>query len=110
MHLHFEATVRELDGLAMSSRNLRLTEQQRKLSTAIYQELSQIRSQLNDRSIMELKETAAQHLKEKGFMVDYVEIAQAEDLKPAVSTDQPLVALAAASIGDIRLIDNLILN
>jgi pantoate--beta-alanine ligase len=58
----------------------------------------------------ELKNNASNHLIEKGFKVDYVEIANAEDLSAATSISGKLVALAAATTGTIRLIDNIILN
>ncbi len=53
----------------------------------------------------ELKNTARQQLEEKGFKVDYVELADAQTLEP--SEHEPLVALIAAFLGDIRLIDNM---
>ncbi|MBC7867579.1 MAG: pantoate--beta-alanine ligase, partial [Gloeobacteraceae cyanobacterium ES-bin-316] len=55
---------------------------------------------------------AAQYLTGEGFAVDYVEIASAADLTPVMAWDgkQKLVALIAASLKDVRLIDNLLLN
>lgn len=76
--------IRETDGLAMSSRNLRLSPIQRKIAPMLYQALID-----NDSSIEEKK----QWLISKGFEVDYLEVL-----------DERL--LAAASLGDIRLIDN----
>jgi pantoate--beta-alanine ligase len=103
-------TVRENDGLAMSSRNLRLSREEKALATSIYNELCTIKARLKAESIDQLKLHAAEHLKEKGFDIDYFEIARTSDLQSARDTDQPLVALVAASIGPIRLIDNMILN
>lgn len=102
-------TVREADGLAMSSRNLRLNEEQRKLATSIYKELNFIKEHIHQ-PFDELKKNAGEHLIQKGFKVDYVEIANAGDLSPATNTSDKLVALAAATTGDVRLIDNLVLN
>ena len=103
-------TAREKDGLAMSSRNLRLNDEQRKLAPSIYKELSLIKVKLNDKSTKDLKEQAIQNLTKKGFHVDYIEIANSHDLSLTNHTNQPLVAVAAASIGNIRLNDNLLLN
>lgn len=110
VQLNVVSTVREQDGLAMSSRNLRLNKEQRQVAASIFQELSYIKNNLHKASFEQLKNTAHQHLKERGFVVDYVEIAKAGNLSSATDTSEPLVALAAATIGKIRLIDNLLLN
>lgn len=110
VQLNIVSTVREADGLAMSSRNLRLDAEQRKLATSIFKELSFIKEHIHDQSPEELKKNASEHLIQKGFKVDYVEIANAEDLSTAGSTSGKLVALAAATTGNIRLIDNIVLN
>jgi pantoate--beta-alanine ligase len=103
-------TVRETDGLAMSSRNLRLSTEQRKLATSIFKELSFIKEHVHDQPFDGLKKLATEHLIQKGFKVDYVEIADAIDLTPAKDDTNRLVVLAAATTGEIRLIDNLVLN
>jgi pantoate--beta-alanine ligase len=103
-------TIREADGLAMSSRNLRLNKEQRQKATSIYQELNFIKDNIQQHSFDELKKAASEHLIRKGFKVDYVEIANANNLSPATKTSDKLVVLAAATTGDIRLIDNLVLN
>ena len=108
--LKIVSTVREADGLAMSSRNLRLDEQQRKLANSIYKELNSIKENLHEYSLDELKRKANTHLTEEGFKVDYVEIADAEDLSVATTASAKLVALAAATTGNVRLIDNILLN
>jgi pantoate--beta-alanine ligase len=108
--LNIVSTVREADGLAMSSRNLRLDEKQRKLASSIFKELSFIKEHIRDISLEELKKNASEHLIQKGFKVDYVEIANAQDLSTASNTSGKLVALAAATTGNIRLIDNIVLN
>ncbi len=110
IELAIATTIREEDGLAMSSRNLRLTEEQRKLAPFIFKELSFIKKHIHVRSIAQLKKEAEDHLAQKGFKVDYVEIAKADDLSAAKDNSGKLVALVAASAGDIRLIDNLVLN
>jgi pantoate--beta-alanine ligase len=103
-------TIREGDGLAMSSRNLRLNEEQRKLAASIFKELNFIKERIHQQQLTELKKDAATHLMEKGFKVDYIEIANADDLSVATNASEKLVVLAAATTGNIRLIDNLVLN
>jgi pantoate--beta-alanine ligase len=110
IHLNINPTIREVNGLAMSSRNLRLNAGEKELATSIYKELATIKNKLQSDSLEHLKQTAKDHLTEKGFDVDYVEIAKVSDLSPATNTTEPLVALIAATLGKIRLIDNLILN
>ncbi len=84
-------TVRESNGLAMSSRNLRLSPQQRRLAPELYRILSSAPD----------CETAIAELAAAGFAVDYV-----EDLTDAKGTRR----LAAASLGEVRLIDNVALD
>ena len=106
-------TLRETDGLAMSSRNLRLTPDERAIAPAIYQTLTEIKNNLQDgSSISTLKQNAISQLTEKGFKVDYVEIADRNNLEPINEYDSNhnLVALAAAYLNNVRLIDNLILD
>lgn len=109
---HISPTLREKSGLAMSSRNMRLSEMERNAAVAIYQALNQIRKNLQSGSLKTLQQEAAEQLTQKGFRVDYVEIADAGTLYPADNWDgrQKLVALAAAFLGEVRLIDNLLLN
>lgn len=103
-------TVREADGLAMSSRNLRLDSEQREKAPEIYKALQFIKSNIGSNNVAKLKREAVLRLESKGFKVDYVEIADAETLEPVSNLDgkQQLVTLIAAFLGEIRLIDNLI--
>lgn len=110
IQLEIIPTVRESDGLAMSSRNLRLTTDQRQIATVIYHSLCGIRQNLWTQSFAKLEQDAKENLGKNGFDVDYISIVNANTLAPAQSTSEPLVALVAAFLGDIRLIDNLILN
>jgi pantoate--beta-alanine ligase len=105
-------TIRESSGLAMSSRNMRLSEQQRGEAVDISKTLQFIRENLQYQSLSALKSAATEQLQQAGFKVDYVEIAHAETLESIEEWDgkTPLVALVAAFLGDIRLIDNLILT
>lgn len=103
-------TFRESDGLAMSSRNLRLSPEERALAPAIYRALLSIRAAVGKEGFDQLKQRATEQLNSQGFRVDYVEIAGAEDLAPASAATQNPVALVAAFLGAVRLIDNLPLN
>lgn len=105
-------TLREPDGLAMSSRNRRLNEKERKKAAAIFRALQYIRENINREPLSQLKETAARMLEEKGFRVDYISIADAAALEETdvLLPDKKMVALAAAYLGQVRLIDNLILE
>ncbi|MBC7934668.1 MAG: pantoate--beta-alanine ligase [Rhizobacter sp.] len=105
-------TVREADGLAMSSRNMRLNKEDRQTALHIIKILRSIQSNLKPGDLSPLKKVAFQHLEENGFKSDYVEIADAVTLEPVTTWDgkQPLVALAAAFLNEVRLIDNLVLT
>ncbi|HVK98066.1 MAG TPA: pantoate--beta-alanine ligase [Flavisolibacter sp.] len=103
-------TIREKDGLAMSSRNVRLNDEQRAIAPKIYQVLQRINQNINNSTIEELIESATKELTDSGFEVDYIEIVDAKTLEPVTSLSQPKIALVAARLGAIRLIDNLPLN
>jgi pantoate--beta-alanine ligase len=100
---------REEDGLAMSSRNMRLNRDERTKANAIYKALSFIQQNIQPGNLKLLKEETSALLAQKGFNVDYVEIANPETLLTINrwSGKEPLITLAAASINEIRLIDNL---
>lgn len=104
-------TQREADGLAMSSRNLRLTTTARAKAPLIYQTLSTIKQNISAGDIAAITKQASDQLNNAGFAVDYVAIANANNLELLEYWDgnTPLVALAAAFIDDVRLIDNLLL-
>jgi pantoate--beta-alanine ligase len=105
-------TIREKDGLAMSSRNLRLSPEDRQKAPAIFQCLEFIKKELKPGPLAPLKVRATEQLASKGFEADYVEIAHADTLELKESWDgkEPLVALIAAFLGDVRLIDNMMVN
>jgi pantoate--beta-alanine ligase len=104
-------TVREPDGLAMSSRNLRLNDEDRLRASEIFKTLQFIKNNIDGGNIEELKKEAAIRLESKGFKVDYVEIADSGTLESVGkhTGQQQLVALIAAFLGEVRLIDNLVL-
>lgn len=95
-------TVREADGLAMSSRNLRLTPEQRKKAPAIFRSLQQIKD--GSASVAEARKMLA----DAGFRTDYLEVVDVNTLEMATAS-QNAVALVAAYLGEVRLIDNLVL-
>ena len=102
-------TVREADGLAMSSRNSRLTDEQRKIAPALYQVLQKLCEEVTQEGCDygKVQEKAGQALAKVGFKPDYVLVCNAETLHAANETDKDLVILVAAYLGDVRLIDNL---
>lgn len=102
------ATVREENGLAMSSRNGFLSKQQRHQAGIIYQTLQHLSEKLlaGEEDLAALEETACQNLDQQGFTTDYVSI-RARNLQPATTAMKQLVILAAARLGTTRLIDNL---
>jgi pantoate--beta-alanine ligase len=112
IRINISPTLREKNGLAMSSRNMRLDEGSRKKAMAIHESLSQIRKTIHPGLLTALKEQAVLELAGKGFKPDYIEIADAGNLSLVNHWDgkQKLVALAAASLNDVRLIDNILLN
>ena len=106
-------TIREESGLAMSSRNLRLSSSAKEKATAIYKTLLQIKEDIHSKDINTIKKEATQNLLKAGFTkVDYVEIADANTLEPLyqLNNKTKAVALIAAYIDGIRLIDNLLLS
>jgi pantoate--beta-alanine ligase len=104
------STHREDSGLAMSSRNLRLNDQQKVNAAGISKMLQYIKAKISNSSFSELENDATNYLLKSGFnKVDYVSIVDGVTLQPvtAKTAGHKLVALVAASIGDVRLIDNL---
>lgn len=102
-------TLREADGLAMSSRNLRLTTSNRDKAPGIFNVLSTIKASVKPGTLKSLKENARMELTAAGFKTDYIEIADAETLELLDDWDgkTKLVALCAAFLDDVRLIDNM---
>jgi pantoate--beta-alanine ligase len=101
--------VREKDGLAMSSRNMRLNSEQRAKAPALYKTLVWLKENLNKGSFADLKKEAIHRLEKKGIKADYVEIVDVKTLKPVNEWDSRtnIVGLIAAHVNDVRLIDNM---
>ncbi len=115
LHLPIELigvpTVRELDGLAMSSRNGYLNETERKIAPQLYQILQNSGEQLSQgKSISAIEKNAITALTQAGFVVDYFNIARRDDLKIASDNDSNLIILVAAKLGKTRLIDNFVIE
>ena len=100
--------MRAKDGLALSSRNGYLTEEQRKIATGLYKVLSSIADKLQagERDLDEIIAIAGQELNEKGFRADDIQIRDADTLLEVSETSKRAVILVAAWLGDARLIDN----
>lgn len=101
--------VREADGLAMSSRNAYLGEEERRRAPAIYKTLEEAAGQLRRgaKSLEEIEQEALGRLEQAGFKPEYVSIRRTEDLGAPGSGDTQLSILAAAWLGRARLIDNI---
>ncbi len=102
-------TVREADGLAMSSRNSYLTQAERALAPMIFRQLNTARAEIlaGDRDFNAVSARALEALRSAGFKPDYFEIRRAEDLGLPKGGDDELRILAAAWLGKARLIDNI---
>lgn len=101
--------VREADGLAMSSRNVHLSCEEREKALSVSRSLVNARTAaLNGHNTCEqLKNQIVQTLTEAGGQVDYVEIVEQESLVPVEIIDRPVVICVAAWFGKVRLIDNI---
>jgi len=101
-------TVRETDGLALSSRNVYLTSADRAAAPALYQALTAAANAIEAGSdVQSSVDTARRTVFEAGFALDYLEARHAETLAPIASTAEgPIRLLVAAKIGATRLIDN----
>ena len=107
-----EPTVRAEDGLALSSRNGYLTQEQRVIAPVLYRNLSQIAAAIKggDRDFAKLRAEHVQQIEAAGLRLDYLEVRQGVNLRPATAEDRDVVILIAAYLGATRLIDNLHLN
>ena len=112
IEMNIVPTMREENGLAMSSRNMRLSDGQRANAATIYQTLIYLKEHLAQGDLSNILKSAYEKLVEAGFKPDYVSIADAKTLQPVENWDggTPLVALIAAFLGEVRLIDNMVLT
>jgi len=104
--------VREVDGLAKSSRNVYLTEQERKEAPAIYESLQIAKEEyLASRDVEKAKELAKKHIEDKTTgKIDYFEFLSYPDLKPITNETNDFLLATAVYIGKTRLIDNIIFH
>jgi pantoate--beta-alanine ligase len=101
-------TIREIDGLAMSSRNNYLDDKQRRLAVKLYRCLRHVVDSLQQGMAYHYAVVhACQELGDAGFMTDYVVVRRQTDLAVPSEHDKSLIVLAAARLGDTRLIDNI---
>jgi pantoate--beta-alanine ligase len=102
-------TVRERDGLAMSSRNAYLSPEQRRVAPELYRAMKQSAARLKaGEDLPSAMAGGADMIAAAGFALDYFEIRHAETLAPVASaSDGPLRILVAARLGATRLIDNI---
>ncbi|MCC6837980.1 MAG: pantoate--beta-alanine ligase, partial [Bacteroidia bacterium] len=105
--------VREADGLAMSSRNVRLTEKERALAPLIYKTLSAVKEKAETLPVAALKSMAKEMIAQEPLMqLEYFEISDAATLTPTDSLSQSKNAVdcIALKLGAVRLIDNMLLK
>ena len=106
-------TVREEDGLALSSRNAYLTPDQRERAAAISRALgaAEQAARAGETSTQALVEAARQELRNSGIEPEYVEARAADDLSPITELNgRPVLVAVAARVGKARLIDNVLIN
>ena len=104
-----EPTVRADDGLALSSRNGYLTEEQRAIAPVLQSTLKQLAERIRqgERDFPALLAEGSQQIEAAGLRIDYLEAREPIGLRPASAEDHQLVILVAAFLGTTRLIDNL---
>ena len=102
-------TVREPSGLAMSSRNGYLTEDEKNVAAKLYVSLCAARDAIlaGSQAYTDIEQQALQFLQQAGFHPDYFSVCRSSDLKKAAGEDVDLVLLAAARLSKTRLIDNI---
>jgi pantoate--beta-alanine ligase len=106
------ATMREADGLAMSSRNGYLSAAERALAPRLYAVLARVKARVETggEDVAVIEQAALRELAAAGFQPDYVSVRRQSDLAPPGPGDTALIALAAARLGPARLIDNIFIS
>ena len=109
IHIIAIDTVRDKDGLAMSSRNNLLSKEDRKKAPQLFKLLNVMKDKVLQKklSFKEIEDDADRLLNASGWIVDYLTIRSAESLKFAVHDEKQIVILGAATLGSVRLIDNI---
>lgn len=103
-------TVRESDGLAMSSRNVRLTQEERSIAPTIYRILNECKTALLEGTPVEvaLKNARDAFNQQPAFRLEYIELVDADTLKPLNETGKANALCVAVHLGNVRLIDNIV--
>lgn len=106
------ATVREADGLAMSSRNGYLSPAERAVAPRLFAVLTEVKTRVEagGEDVATIEQDARAELVAAGFQPDYVSVRRQSDLAPPEAGETALVALAAARLGPARLIDNIFIS
>ena len=103
--------LREEDGLAMSSRNIHLTPEDRLHALILSKTLNWVKENFDSNNIAGLQDKAAEAINtEDGVSLEYFELADGDSLHPANKATKNVVALVAARVGKTRLIDNVLIN
>jgi pantoate--beta-alanine ligase len=105
-------TIREADGLAMSSRNVHLKPEDRRRAAALHQALEAIAETIatGERDAAVALSRGRSELRHAGIEPEYLELVSPDTLKPITQADGPALAVIAARVGGTRLIDNLVIN
>jgi pantoate--beta-alanine ligase len=101
-------TIREQDGLAMSSRNLRLTPEDRPKALAIFSALSHVKDQMHLKELQQVKAEAINIIENAGLQLEYLDIVDPITLESCKSWQISQVCCVAAFCSDVRLIDNML--
>ncbi|MDQ2720730.1 MAG: pantoate--beta-alanine ligase [Bacteroidota bacterium] len=105
-------TYREKSGLAMSSRNLRLSVSEKELAAKLFQSLELIEKNLSPTNFVELKNKTILSLESAGFNIEYLEMAKVEGLQiiNGPEDNEDIIVVIAAVLNGIRLIDNILIS
>ena len=112
IHIEVCETVREADGLAMSSRNVRLDAESRQRATALIKGLTAARDAIanGERSAAALTHRAIERMGELGVTPEYLDIVSADDFTRLDTVDRRAIIAVAARVGGVRLIDNVVVE
>ena len=109
IHIIAIDTVRHKDGLAKSSRNNLLSKEDRKKAPQLFELMNAMKEKVMEKklSFKEIESDAERLLNDSGWIVDYLAIRSAQSLKTPVHNEKQMVILGAATLGSVRLIDNI---
>jgi len=102
--------IREDDGLAMSSRNILLTPEERKIAPKIYEQLTLIKNNIKNKTHNELIINSIEAFKENNIFPEYLAILNPETLEDADENDKSVLIAIAVKLGNVRLIDNILIS